>query len=326
MCAASRTRSSTSCGMGSLRKPLRMSRRSRMTLEDGLALGVVVGGRGRAGGLSYVFHCGPALLFLVGGPGVQVLRVLYEFGVAVARSGHRDDRLRRLLVRRGEDEGVRWGRGEVRGGRHGALDGDELADLLGGLVLRGARGGRLGVRGEWRQGVRAGAGLGSRVGCHGVDGARGRGLGGGRGRLGHERVFGVRPVRRGSRVGRLGCGRGEECGRRFGGGLVGGGRLCGGVRGGRRYVVRGLCRVRALVLGRGRVHGLATARARRWRRRCRRRCLRPVPRRRPWAARVQPYRPLGSLYVGSLKGLLGCAGLRVGDNGLTSSRAVASAG
>ncbi len=33
VCAASRTRSSTSCGMGSLRKPLRMSRRSRMTFS-----------------------------------------------------------------------------------------------------------------------------------------------------------------------------------------------------------------------------------------------------------------------------------------------------
>ncbi len=31
VCAASRTRSSTSCGIGSERKPLRMSRRSRIT-------------------------------------------------------------------------------------------------------------------------------------------------------------------------------------------------------------------------------------------------------------------------------------------------------
>ncbi len=33
VCAASRTRSSTSCGIGSLRKPLRMSRRSRITFS-----------------------------------------------------------------------------------------------------------------------------------------------------------------------------------------------------------------------------------------------------------------------------------------------------
>lgn len=216
---------------------------------------------------------------------------------------------------------MRRGRGKVRGGRHGALDGDELADRLGGLVFRGFRGGWLGAGGEWRQGVRAGVGLGSRVGSHRVGGERGRDVGGGRGRLGRERVFGVRTVRRGSRfgrlrVGRLGVCRGEGGRRRFGGGRGGGGRLCVGVRGGRQYVGRGLGRVRALVLGRGRVHGLE--------RRLGRDggggggvhdgCRGGV---RGLRGHIRIGR-LGSRYVGSLNRLLGCAGRgEVGDNGLS---------
>ncbi len=77
-------------------------------LQYGLALGGVVAGGGGAGGLSCFCHCGRALfvvaclvsqVFLVGGPGVQVVGVLYEFGVAVAGCGDGGDggrRLRRL--------------------------------------------------------------------------------------------------------------------------------------------------------------------------------------------------------------------------------------
>lgn len=119
-------------------------------LQHGLALGVVVGGSGRSGGLSYVFHYGRALFFLIGGPGVQVVRVLYEFrsevGVRLTGCGHGGERVLRadeLLLRR-ERERVRRGRREVRGGGHRALHRHETPQRVVGVRRQPAR--RLGVR------------------------------------------------------------------------------------------------------------------------------------------------------------------------------------
>lgn len=116
-----------------------------------------------------MFHYGRALFFLLSGPGVQVVRVLYEFRVCLTGGGDGGEGFlcdTRLLLR-GEDERVRRGRCEVGGGGHGAFHRHEPAEGVVRVRLR------LGLRLRLRLGLRLQRGRLRYVGF-GYDGLGGR--------------------------------------------------------------------------------------------------------------------------------------------------------